>query len=102
MLCGETFHRLENFDLAGGLMWEFVEAHPVICYVIFSALVGALPSPGRVTHPVAKFLLRFLNLLAANVREFARTGKDRAADSSGDRGSGAAGGGAVRFTERGV
>lgn len=84
-------------------MWEFVNAHPLACYMVFSAFVGALPSVGRMKNPAMRFVVKFLNGLALNFREALRKGTDRASDSVSSGGSGPVDRGAgVRFTERGI
>lgn len=51
--------------------WQLLVDHQVIAtgvaFALWSALIGALPSPSATSSTFYQFLFKFLNLLAANV-----------------------------------
>jgi hypothetical protein len=66
-------------------VWELIREHPTIAtlagYMLFSNLVGALPSPDDKSSKGYRFLFAFLHGLAANllriptVRNFMNNGR---------------------------
>ena len=62
-------------------LWEFFEAHQVICTLaggyVWSAFISALPAPQANSSMFYNFSFKFLNVLAANIARAQNTSVER-------------------------